>query len=221
MLKKQVFVYDGTVNVFTLAKNNDGKLTREQAQRSNDLSITEDEIVKMANVAIGLLEAEGSAIAFAEVFKQVRDDMTKVSKRLKNSDVGQVTQNIERDIIESLKEMIDALKKERKKNEQKKKKQQGKPQEGQQKPPEQDLIDLIAELKMIRSMQVRVNRRTEDYHKYYPGVEQVPDISAIKDKETREQIDMVRQEMKNLTERQDNIERITRDIATGKNKTRD
>jgi hypothetical protein len=66
-----------------------------------------------------------------------------------------------------------------------------------------------------------VHKRTQDYHKFYPGVEQVPDVNAIKDKMEREQIKQVQTELKQLSERQDNIKRITRDIATGKNKTRD
>jgi hypothetical protein len=52
-------------------------------------------------------------------------------------------------------------------------------------------------------------------------VEQVPDVTVIKDVKERGQIEMVQQELKNLSDRQDNIKRITRDIATGKNKTRD
>src|SRR5688572_27612849 len=104
--------------------SNDGKLDRVLTQNSNNWAFVELEIVKMANVAIRLVEEEGSAVAFAEVFKQVRDDMEKVAKRLRVPDVGEVTQTIERDIIETLKEMIEALKKARKENEQKKKKPQ-------------------------------------------------------------------------------------------------
>jgi len=152
--------------------------------------------------------------------------MVDVTKRLKGkdgkgNDVGQVTVNIENDIIDSLRDMIDSLKKERKKNQDKK----GKPSPPKPgSPPKnknEDLIDLIAELKMIRSMQVRVNKRTEDYHKFYPGVEQIPDVSAIKDTEERGKIEQVQSEIKTLAEREADIKRITRDIATGKNKTRD
>ena len=114
--------------------------------------------------------------------------------------------------------MIKALKKARQDN--KNKNKQSKPgQPG--KPGDQDLIDLLAELKMIRSMQVRVNKRTEDYHKFYPGHEQAPDPASIKDARQREDLERVLDELKDLSERQKNIERITRDIGKGKNKTRD
>src|SRR5207248_8143976 len=128
-----------------------------------------------------------------------------------------VTQNIEQDIIDSLEEMIKALKKAIKENKNKKPSKPGQPG----KPGDQDLIDLLAELKMIRSMQVRVNKRTEDYHKFYPGHEQAPDPITLKDARQREDLERVLDELKDLSERQENIKRITRDIGKGKNKTRD
>src|SRR5260370_27356361 len=109
----------------------------------------------MANEATSLIEAEGSAVAFAEAFRVVREDMIKVAKRLnKLSDVGIITQNTERYIIENLKMMIEAFKKARKENKNKKPPKPSKPgQSG--KPPEQDLIDLLTELKILRAMQVQ------------------------------------------------------------------
>ncbi|HKB40793.1 MAG TPA: hypothetical protein VKD72_30485, partial [Gemmataceae bacterium] len=229
MLRIQKMVKEGTVDTdarvkallkvlkdrAALEKDTD---YRAQVQKSQELGNTEDELVKMANVAIRLIEEEGSAIAFAEVFKQVRNDMEKVTKRLKGIDVGMMTQNIEQDIIDNLEEMIKALKKQRQENKNKSKQP---PKPGQGKPGDEDLIDLLAELKMIRSMQVRVNKRTEDYHKFYPAHEQAPDPATIKDVKEREDLERVLDELKDLSERQDNIKRITRDIGKGKNKTRD
>jgi hypothetical protein len=94
--------------------------------------------------------------------------------------------------------MIDALKKAQ---------QQMQAQKGQPSPPgqpaDQKLIDLLAELKMIRAMQVRVNNRTETYGKQYPG----------------EQADTpeIQKELKNLADRQFKILKVTKDIAEGKN----
>jgi hypothetical protein len=175
----------------------------------------------MANEATSLIEAEGSAVAFAEAFRVVREDMVKVSKRLnKLSDVGIITQNTERYIIENLKMMIEAFKKARKENKNKKPPKPSKPgQSG--KPPEQDLIDLLTELKILRAMQVQVNNQTKDYHKFYPGLEQAPDLSTIKDPKEREQMEAVQGELKGLAERQQRLEKTTKDLANGKNKTRD
>ncbi|MBI1917841.1 MAG: hypothetical protein HYS12_24365 [Planctomycetes bacterium] len=228
MLRIQKMVKDGTVDtdarLTALVKAIKDRATREkdtdyraQYQKSQELAITEEDLVKLANISIRLIEEEGSAIAFAEVFKQVRNDMDKVAKRLKGVDVGAVTQTIEQDIIDTLEEMIKALKKARQENKNKKPSKPGQPG----KPGDQDLIDLLAELKMIRSMQVRVNKRTVDYHKFYPGHEQAPDPVTIKDAKAREDLERVLDELKDLSERQENIKRITRDIGKGKNKTRD
>jgi hypothetical protein len=61
---------------------------------------------------------------------------------------------------------------------------------------------MLAELKMLRSLQVRVNQRTISYGKQYPG-EQVEDST-------------VAGEVRKLGERQVKIEKATKDLATGK-----
>src|SRR5207244_2489806 len=71
MLRLQRVVNDGTFTIFTAGKSTDGKLDRTLTQRSTDLAISEDEIIKICATASRLVEEEGSAIAFAEVFKQV------------------------------------------------------------------------------------------------------------------------------------------------------
>jgi hypothetical protein len=211
MLAMQIAVRDGTVG---LDKDIDKKEpNREQQQNSNVLSDKEEEIIREASKAIGIIQAEGSAIAFAEVFLQVRGDMTTVAGRLRKTDTGLVTQTIENDIIATLQEMIEALKKARQDN-----KNPPRPSQQQQgQPPDQRLIDMIAELKMIRSMQLRVNSRTEVYGKQYEG-EQAPPPSAATEVKAREQYEMIQRELHELGERQLKIEKVTSDIAKGKNK---
>ncbi|MCI0639994.1 MAG: hypothetical protein L0Y72_12095 [Gemmataceae bacterium] len=207
MLAMQLQVLAGTERVFRDVENNDDKKpTRQNQQDSIKLSDQEKDIVLEATKAIEMLEAEGSAVAFPEVFQQVRDDMIHVQKRLEITDVGVVTQAIERDIIESLKEMIDALKKAKKELDDKKNPNQ--PKEGQPPPnADQKLLDQIAELKMIRSMQLRVNARTETYGKLY-----VP-------REGEQTADpMIRRELNNLSERQERISDVATRIAKGDNK---
>ena len=116
-------------------------------------------------------------------------------------DVGKVTVAIENDIIDTLKEMIEALKKARKQN-----KSKPKPGKSKQSQPNsnQKLLDLIAELKMIRSMQLRVNKRTKTYGREYEG-EQAADPE-------------IRSEIRNLSNRQERIYEVTRKIAKGDNK---
>jgi hypothetical protein len=80
------------------------------------------------------------------------------------------------------------------------------------------LIDMLAELKMIRSMQVRVNSRTETYHQVYKGKEQAPAPTEAQDAKQKEQYEQLQKELKELADRQANIYKITNDIYRGKNK---
>jgi hypothetical protein len=215
MLSMQREVLEGTITTYKGIGDNGNKFTREHEQASYRLSDREAEIVRECVKCLEILRAEGTAVAFPEVFEQLQADMTNVERRLRRVDVGLVTQAIEKDIIDTLLEMIEALKKARQQNQQ----QQGQPGEGQQgQPQDQKLIDLIAELKMIRNMQIRVNDRTKMYGRYYPEAEQVPDLSKLQDKGEVETAEMVQRELKNLSDRQDKIREITNNIAKGKNK---
>src|SRR5262249_54152786 len=180
------------------------KAERADQQASNKLSDKEEEIVREANKAISILTAEGSAVAFPEVFTQVRDDMVNVARRLRATDVSTFTQRIENDIIATLQEMIEALKKARQDNQNKQPPPPG--QGGGQN--QQKLIELLQELKMIRSLQIRVNKRTEDYSREYQG-EQAPPIAAARSPEEREKMEIVNKELKNLSDRQKKIGEIT------------
>ncbi len=217
MLNLQIIVRDGTVDLDkAIQAYADKKATRADEQASLALSDKEHEIVQEAATAIRLIEADGSAVAFAEVFKQVYSDMQTVEARLRKTDVGVVTVTIENDIIATLKEMVEALKKARQENQAK----QGQPKQGGGgMPQDQKLIDMIAELKMIRSMQIRVNNRTEVYGKQYKG-EQAPAAAEGKTDQEREQYESIQRELKDLAGRQEKIGRVTHDIATGKNEAR-
>jgi hypothetical protein len=215
MLALQIQVRDGTVELDKqIQATADKNPTRADQQTSLGLSEKEDEIVTEAKAALRLLEADGSAVAFAEVFQQLLTDMINVAGWLRKTDTGTVTVATENDIIATLKEMIEALQKARAEN----KSKQGKsPPPGQ--PPDPKLIDLIAELKMIRSMQIRVNKRTELYGNLYP-TEQSPAVDKGKDAQEKKKLTEVHHEMKDLSGRQEKLSKITHDIATGKNEAK-
>ncbi len=216
MLALQIAVRDGTVELDKVIKGNPkAEPTRADQQASNVLSDKEDEIVKEAAAGLRLLEAEGSAVAFAEVFQQVKSDMETVAVRLRKTDTGIVTVTIENQIIETLQEMIEALKKAQADNKNKSKAPPG----PSGPPPDPKLIDLLAELKMIRSMQKRVNSRTELYGKQYAG-EQAPPPENGSTPEQREQYERIQSELKDLSKRQEKIGKVTHDIATGKNEAK-
>jgi hypothetical protein len=212
MLAMQKDVREGTIGLDKTMKERGSKtIDPADAQRGLELSDKEKLIVKEADTAIEILRGEGSSVAFPVVFDFVRDLMVNVEKRLRKTDSGAVTIATEDEIIASLEEMIDALKKARKENGQ----QQGQPgQPGQ--PQNQPLLQEIQELKMIRNMQLRVNRMTETYGREYKG-EQAPAPEKATAQE-REKAEMLDRELKGLAEREKKIYEVTNDLYKGKNK---
>ena len=204
MLIMQLEVEAGTKDLHaTIQKNVDKKPTQPNKLESLKLSDKEKAIVQEADKCIDILESEGTAVAFPEVFQQLRQDMRHVQKRLEVSDAGEVTQGIEADIITTLKEMIDALKKARDENQDPSAPKPGKAGKSG-KPGDQKLLELLQELKMVRALQKRINDRTLDRAKQFPG-EQANDPQVVR-------------ELRNLGERQLRIQQIVADIAKGANK---
>lgn len=195
MLEMQEEIYEGTVR---LDKVPSAERTHNHEIEASRLSGKESQIVVEIDKALLLLRDDGSAVAFLEASQQMREDMQQVVERLAQTKVGQMTQSVEEDIIAALKEMIEALKKAQKDKE---KKKAGQQQPGQQQDP--PLVDVLAELKMIRALQMRVNTRTARYSKMIEG-EQADSAELV-------------DALKGLAEREQRIHRVTRDLQMGKN----
>ncbi len=196
MLQMQVTIRKSSQQIAQIEP--DKRLPRHRA-RSIQLARDEQDIVQEASKALILLREEGSSVAFPEAVQAIREDMQTTTKRLNEFQVDELTIAIEDDIIEALEEMVEALRKEMEKLEEgeKQKQQQGEPQDPA-------LVDLIAELKLLRSLQIRINRRTERYGKPLKGEQVVkPDVLELLDQ---------------LSERQARIQRATYDLSTGRNK---
>ncbi len=196
MLDAQVQVYEGTVRVDQVPP---AERDRDDEIEAGRLSRAEAAIVVEADKCLTLLREEGSAVAFPEAVMEIREDMQQVVDRLAKANVGPLTQGIETDIIAALEEMVAALKKAQKDMEDKQ--QQGEP--GQAAPGEPPLVDTLAELRMIRALQMRVNNRTKTYSK----------LTEEDQVETPELLDALRR----LAEREERIHAVTRDIVVGRN----
>jgi hypothetical protein len=147
------------------------------------------------------LREEGSSMAFPETVSLMREDMRQVTDRLADAKVSQLTQDLEKDIIEALEETIAALDKAVKDLEKKKTPPGQSPPAGQ--PGDPPLVDKLAELKMIRSLQMRINRRTQSYSKIIEGDQA----------ETPELLDALAK----LAERQQRVYQATSDLSQGRN----
>ena len=196
MLQMQREVYEGTLLLDKVPKP---ERTHNHEIEASRLGRKEAEIVLEADKALTLLRDDGSAVALPEALEQVREDMRQVVRRLDQAEVGPLTQTIEEEIIAALEEMIEAVQRAKQDAEQRKSRPMppGPPQD-------QPLVDLLAEIKMIRAMQMRVNRRTERYSKLVEGEQaESPDLLEALDR---------------LAERQARIHQITRDLEMGKNR---
>jgi len=197
MLQMQREVYEGTVRLDRVPA---AERSQNHEIESGRLSNKEGQIVVEADKARLLLHEDGSSAVFPEALEQVREDMQQVVLRLAQGKVEPITQSIESDIMAALEEMIDAVKKAQKDRD-RKKPQQPRPRQGEpQRPP---LVDVLAEIKMIRAMQMRVNTRTERYSKLVDG-------------EQAEQAELI-QALQRLAEREQRIHRVTRDLELGRN----
>ena len=198
MLEWQNAVYEGTVRLDRVP----------QAQRDHDdeieaarLSRQQSQIVHEADKALLLLREDGSSVAFPEAVEQMRDDMQQVVERLTAVKVDAITQGLEQDIIAALEETIAALEKAIKDLEKNRTPPGQLPMAGQ--PTEPQLVDKLAELKMIRSLQMRIYQRTQRYGQMIEG-EQA---------EAAELIEALRE----LAERQQRVHKATADLEKGRN----
>lgn len=166
------------------------RLGREQAAVASD-----------ASKALAVVRDDGSAVAIPQALEQVRDDAMQAAGRLTRGDVGGTTRGIMQDVVSSLEEMLAALEKAQRDQQDKKQNSSGgRPAE----PGEQPLVDKLAELKMIRSLQMRVNTRTGRFAQLLAdGAEQAEEPELV-------------EALERLAERQRSIQQATRDIVTGR-----
>lgn len=174
---------------------------RETQIEASRISRDQTTVANDAERALAMVRDDGSAVAIAEAIEQVRDDARQVAARLSRTDVGATTQGIQRDIITGLEEMLSALEKAQRDQQASEKGQSGgRPAE----PGEQPLVDKLSELKMIRSLQMRVNTRTKRFSK------------LLADGKERAEEPELLDALDRLSQRQEKIQQATRDIVVGR-----
>ncbi|MDO4570977.1 MAG: hypothetical protein Q4D38_11370, partial [Planctomycetia bacterium] len=184
-------VYDDTCRLDGL----DASRSSEVAVEASRLSRREQEIILETQKALLLLHEEGSTKMLPDVLEQVLDDMRSVSQLLASGRVDTLTQSTQEDILAALEEMLEALELAEQKLEESQAEggQEASPADG-----DPALVDMIAELKMIRSAQVRIHKRTEK-------VSQLSDTATMEEKRTI---------LGDLSKRQERLRKIVHDFAT-------
>ena len=200
MLVLELQIHADTI---VLSKTPTSAWTVKHFGRSRELSVEQEGIADDAAKALTLLKEEGSSVAFPQGVEQVRDDMLNIAHRLSANDVGEFTQSVQKDVIESLEEMVTALQNEieKRQKEDENRRQRGQRAQSEQ---EKELVQQLAELKMLRSLQFRVNRRTKQIGRLIHG-EQASNEKLLQD-------------LTKLARRQAEIQEATYILATGRNR---
>ncbi|HJT30958.1 MAG TPA: hypothetical protein VJ783_02745 [Pirellulales bacterium] len=199
MLQMENELYEGTVRLDRVPADD---RTHNDEIEAGRLSRKQRSVLDELRGAETLLREDGSSVAFPEAVEELREDMESVAARLAQSKVDQLTQATEKDIIAALEEMIAAFQKAQKDQEEQQQRQAQQQAGDQQEPP---LVDSLAELRMIRALQMRVNKRTQDYAKLVSGDEGQADQPELLEA------------LEKLSQREARIHRVTRDIVLGKN----
>jgi len=174
---------------------------RERQLEATRLAREQNQVAAEATRALALVRDDGSAVAIPEALAQLHDDAQQAAGRLGRGDVGTTSRGIMQDIVANLEEMIAALEKAQRKQQAKAAGESGgRPAQAG----EQPLVDKLAELKMIRSLQMRVNTRTGRFAQLLAG-----DVEQAEEPELLEAV-------RRLAERQRTIERAAHDIVTGR-----
>ncbi len=202
MMEFQLRIQEETRRLDLKTSETDNKTrSAEVEMESNRLAGNERELVAEADRALLVLEDDGSSIATIESLRQVRTDLQQLADRLAASRTGETTQQIQDDVIEILSQMIKAF--ESAQNDSSK--VEAKSAEGAgQSPGQQALIDQLAELKLVRSLQQRILLRHQRYAALLVDSEDLMGHSDEPD---------VRDALKDLAQRQSQLFKITRDIV--------
>ncbi len=198
MAAMQSKVLDDTI---ALAATPQSQRNRQTDLKAGDLAFEEKKITLEADRAMLLLREEGSSVAFPEVVSQIRLDTTHVAERLSETKIDAVTQGIQQDILAALEEMIAATQKAQRDLEKKQQQQQGQPQQGGKQ--EQPLVEALAELKLIRTMETRIKTSTSRY----------ADLLELNESTAEETLPL----LQDLSERQNRLYQITRDLVLKRN----
>jgi hypothetical protein len=112
MLVKQKTITTKTKQVERLRKQEltaDGSLSTNLKDRCGKLAIGEFKLAAEASGALKLLEEEGTTAVFPDLVAELRDDLRRVGRKLQRFQTGVSTKAAQKEIEETLKMLIEAL----------------------------------------------------------------------------------------------------------------
>ncbi len=160
MLAKQIRITKDTI-ALNLRLKSAKKPARADVDKSKQLAEGERELEGEAHKMLEILREEGTTVVIPEVVNDLKEDFQTLDERLMKLQTAEYTQQIQRDIEETLRQLIKVIQEERERRQG----GGGGGQDSGEGDPDENLLPTSAELKMLREMQVRVSRRTVLYEK--------------------------------------------------------
>jgi len=204
MLRQEQAIRSQTERLINELERESSTDQRQFVIRADRLGIDQQSVIDDAEAVLLILREDGTAQAMVESLLQARFDMVEVKNRLGRTALDTVTLHVIDSVIDALQEMLDAVQaaieevRQRQEN------------TGDQQPgnmtAEEPLIQLLAELRMIRSMQRRVNERTIRYDNEIKQLLEKPDAD----------LSHLRLAVEELARQQNRISRILHELRIGR-----
>jgi hypothetical protein len=160
MLARQQPVTTQTAQFHEERKGETGELRRAERITIRRLSQEETELAAMAKKALELIEEDGTTVSFPVVVEGMQETLVQIAGRIEKQETGETTQRMQKEVEKTLEELIEALKIAKKSGT-----GSGSGQPGNCKPA---LLPNTAELKLLRQLQLRINRRTVEFQNGRP-----------------------------------------------------
>ena len=126
--------------------------------RCRELAQQQTELARECAQTVLLIREDGTSSAVLLAAEDIQSDMDSVAEWMQQSNVSELTISLQRDILESLKQLVETMQREMQQL-QERQQQENQQQQGQQL--QSRLVDLIAEIRVLRNLQLQVNRRTK------------------------------------------------------------
>lgn len=172
MLAREESVREMIVDLHAVAPD---ARSRNQLRRIEESAGVQRQVTTDCEATLRILIDEGTTVILPELVRQLAGDMADLAARLEQADVSPAALAAVDDIIAALKEILDVV-------EQKRADMQDSDEQGEASPQSSNepLVPGSAELKLLRSSQVRINRRTDALQKATVGPP-TPDIQRLFD----------------------------------------
>lgn len=192
MLEGQIAVRESTERLGPKAKDGGQAISKLIA----GLATAEGKLITIGEGLTSLIEETEFGIALPAALRSITDAMIDVRERLAGADASEGTIVAEKLIEEDLQELINAMKQLPSQSDGKGRRGNG----GGNGRRERELNRLIAELRIVRMLQVRVNRDTKDVDGHRP--EEIKDLTAT-----------IKHRIEAIHDRQDDIHDVTEAIT--------